>query len=129
MVDREITDGTRIATLLKAEIRGRDDASLGALPIEAGAGETDADHVVDRFTIHHEEDPVATVVVQPDRLYLDFERGLDAAIAAASEVGLRTRPKSTTPPGLLVFVERGAEVKRAVDVLLAAIDGSSSRDR
>ena len=79
---------------------------------------------------------VAEAYVQPDRLRVEFV-GADGAeapesadaddlptvtAAAADEAGLRVRPKAVRPPRTLVFVEDGAQVKRALPVLEAAVD-------
>jgi hypothetical protein len=121
MVEREITDGRRIARLLKAEVRGLADPPFDALDVANEDADADIDPPDNRaFDVVRDGEPVASVFLQSDRIYLAFDVGLDAARAAAEDHGLRTRPKATTPPGLLVFVENGASVKRAVDVLAAA---------
>ncbi|OYR39766.1 hypothetical protein [Halorubrum sp. Hd13] len=91
---------------------------------------------------------VAEVYVHPDRVRVEFvggdaDRETDAvdpsdapdssdpsdapdipglAAAAADEAGLRVRPKAVRPPRTLVFVEDGAQVKRALPVLEAVVD-------
>ena len=87
-----------------------------------------------------ERDPtlVAEVYAQPDRLRIEFVarsgEGADAretddardlpavAADAAADAGLRVRPKAVRPPRTLVFVEDGAQVKRALPVLSAVVD-------
>jgi len=59
------------------------------------------------------------VFIHEDRAHLELEAGQDVAAEAAADVDLRVRPKATQPPRTLVFVESGAEVKRATDVLQA----------
>jgi hypothetical protein len=71
------------------------------------------------------------VYVQPDRVRIEFvgieadaagEDRPTATAAAAEQAGLRVRPKAVRPPRTLVFVEDGAQVKRALPVLEAAVD-------
>jgi hypothetical protein len=120
MVERRITDGRRIAGLLASEVDGREDSGLALLSL------TDADPDVEPTTdgalgyrIQWEDEPFADVFVQPDRIRIEFRAGPDRAAKAAREVGLRARPKAVNPPRTLVFVESGAAVKRATDVLSA----------
>ncbi|MFB6125445.1 MAG: hypothetical protein ABEJ59_05750 [Halanaeroarchaeum sp.] len=128
MVDREISDGERIVALLAAELRGRTSPPFDDLAVDEDAAETDAGDAgpgTVAFAVRAGDERLATVVVQPERCYLAFDAGLAAAADAAEDTGLRTRPKATSPPGLLVFVENGAAVKRAVDVLVAAADDAA----
>ncbi|OYR59153.1 hypothetical protein DJ71_25340, partial [Halorubrum sp. E3] len=67
---------------------------------------------------------LAEVSVQPDRALIEAVVAPDAAADAAREVDLRVRPKSVHPPRTLVFVEDGAQVKRALAVLEALRDAS-----
>ncbi len=133
MVDDEITDGRRIAELLASELAGRRDGELAVLsvadadrdvePTVGGARAYD----VERRPPSPEDgggdgEPIrlARAFVHPDRLHLEFRVGREAAADAARDASLRVRPKATIPPRTLVFVERGAAVKRATDVLSAA---------
>lgn len=121
MVDREITDGRRIADLLRAEIEGLAEPPFDEMAVEARRGDAGTgpdDHRV--FDIQRGGDTLASVFLQDDRIYLELMGDLVAVRDRADGVGLRTRPAATTPPGLLVFVENGASVKRALDVLEAA---------
>ena len=121
MVDREITDGRRIARLLQAEVCGLAEPPFDTLTVANEDVDADTEPPDNRvFDVVRDGKTVASVFLQVDRVYLAFDVGLDAARAAAESRGLRTRPKATTPPGLLVFVENGASVKRAVDVLAVA---------
>lgn len=120
--DRE-TDGTRIAQLLSSEIHGRETGALGDLSV------VDADRDVEptefgafAFGIDHRGERVADAEVHPDRAHLEFRLGVDIAADAAADADLRIRPKAVEPPRTLVFVESGAEVKRAADVLVAVAD-------
>jgi hypothetical protein len=122
MVDDRVRDGRRLAELLASELHGRDAGPLGRLAV------TDADREVEpteagafAYAVALNDARVATVHVHPDRLHLAVERGVDAAVEAAGEAGLRARPKAVDPPQTLVFVEDGAEVKRATDVLAAVV--------
>ena len=62
---------------------------------------------------------LATAHVHDDRIHLALRIAQEMAHERAAALDLRTRPKATTPPQTLVFVESGAEVKRAVQVLSA----------
>jgi hypothetical protein len=99
MVEERLTDGRRIAQLLASEVTGHGDA-LATVSV------TDAD---------------PTVLVQPDRIRVEFERAVDVAADAASDAGLRVRPKAVEPPRTLVFVENGAQVKWLVSTLRAIV--------
>ncbi|PGF16709.1 hypothetical protein CP556_11665 [Natrinema sp. CBA1119] len=118
MVDDRITDGRRIAELLSSEIDGREDGELAHFAV------TNADRDVEptadgarAYDVTRHDERIARVFVHDDRAHLELEMGQDVAAEAASEVDLRVRPKATKPPRTLVFVESGAEVKRATDVL------------
>ncbi|MFC3958196.1 hypothetical protein [Halovivax cerinus] len=142
MVDERVTDGIRIAELLASEVEGRGDGPLGALRV------TDANQDVEpsmdgarAYSITRTrteaagtdtgsadesasgtDRPVATVNVHDDRIHLAVRTNPDATHEDASAAGLRTRPKATEPPQTLVFVESGAEVKRAATVLASVAD-------
>jgi hypothetical protein len=120
MVTRELDDGVRIAQLLASDLVGHEDG-LAAVTV------TDADPDVEpttdgarAYAIRAADRPLATVFVHPDRARVEFETGREAALDAASEAGLRVRPKAATPPKTVVFVENGAEVKRMLGVVEAA---------
>ncbi len=127
MVEKRITDGRRIAELLSSEIDGREDGHLERLAVvDADADvEPTADGARAYDVERNEEDPegavlFARVFIHDDRAHVEFERGQERAAEAAESSGLRVRPKATTPPKTLVFVEDGGEVKRASDVFDAA---------
>ncbi|WP_226480287.1 hypothetical protein [Natrinema amylolyticum] len=118
MVEDRITDGRRIAELLSSEVDGREDGELASFAV------TNADRDVEptadgarAYDITRRDERLARVFIHDDRAHLEFEAGQDAAAEAAADADLRVRPKATRPPRTLVFVESGAEVKRATDVL------------
>jgi len=125
MVERELSDGVRVAQLLASELTGREsapfddvavsDADPDVEPTEAGAR---------AYEVTRGGTPVASVFVQPTRARVEFRAGvaLDAAKRAAGDAGLRARPRETSPPGLVVFVENGAHAKRVLAVFEAALD-------
>ncbi|AGB16688.1 hypothetical protein Halru_2096 [Halovivax ruber XH-70] len=128
MVEERVTDGIRIAELLASEVEGRTDGPLGSVRVTDA--DTDVEPTADgarAYTITGEagddttsevaDTTLATVNVHDDRIHLAFRVVPDVATDAASGAGLRTRPKATTPPQTLVFVESGGAVKRAVEVL------------
>ncbi|WP_435099785.1 hypothetical protein [Halarchaeum sp. P4] len=122
MVERELDDGVRIAQLLASELTGR------AIPPFDDVAVTDADSDVEptpegarAYDVTHDGERVATVYVMPERARLELFVGLEAAKRAADDVGLRARPRASTPPALVVFVENGAHAKRVLDVFEAAL--------
>ncbi|AHF99821.1 hypothetical protein HALLA_14515 [Halostagnicola larsenii XH-48] len=122
MVEARITDGRRIAELLASELDGREDGHLERLAVVDA--DTDVEPTADGARAYDIERArpagggalFARVFVHEDRTRVEFERGQERAADAAEAVGLRVRPKATTPPKTLVFVEDGGEVKRATDV-------------
>jgi hypothetical protein len=123
MVEERIEDGHRIAELFASEVTGRDTGPLAAMAVaDADPDVTPTDDGAFAYGIDRDGDRLAAVFVQPDRAYLEFQQGVDAAVSAAEDADLRVRPKAVEPPRALVFVESGAAVKRAVDVLVAVAD-------
>ncbi|GAB7020136.1 hypothetical protein [Halostagnicola bangensis] len=126
MVEKRITDGRRIAELLSSELDGREDGHLEHLAVVNADADVEptADgaraYDVEREGESGETTRFARVFIHDDRAHVEFERGQDRAAAVAESSGLRVRPKATTPPKTLVFVEDGGEVKRASDVFDAA---------
>lgn len=123
MVEERLTDGKAIAQLLASEVTGRTDGPLGRLAV------TDADPDIEptvdgvrAYAIERDGEPFAEVFVQPDRTRIELREGVETAAKAGEREGLRVRPKATKNPRTLVFVESGAEVKRAVAVLVAAVE-------
>lgn len=128
MVEERITDGRRIAELLASELDGRGDGVLDRIAVtnadrdvEPTADGARAYDVVVRTAADESEaetdERLARAFVHDDRAHLEFEAGQDAAVEAAEAADLRVRPKATDPPKTLVFVESGAAVKRASDVV------------
>ncbi|WP_380679127.1 hypothetical protein [Salinigranum sp. GCM10025319] len=72
------------------------------------------------------ERELAVVFIHPDRARVEFVVEQEVAAAAGDEEGLRVRPKAVRPPRTLVFVEDGAEVKRAVTVFEAVVASLSN---
>lgn len=140
MVADRLTDGVRIGQLLASEVSGdegglRDLALADADPdVEPTADGALAYRIVRTVAGGTEgvEREIAEAYVQPDRVRLEFvDDGSDrvgspdlpaVAADAADGTGLRVRPKAVRPPRTLVFVEDGAQVKRALPVLEAVVD-------
>ncbi|QPV64156.1 hypothetical protein I7X12_05900 [Halosimplex litoreum] len=57
---------------------------------------------------------LADVSVHPERLRVEFRVAPEKAATAATDAGLRVRPKATRPPRTLVFVEVAAEIEPAI---------------
>jgi hypothetical protein len=148
MVDERVTDGRRIAQLLAAELRAHERGALGRLAVvdvrdvegtEHGTfaygvallppGET-ADRRNPDVTERKAVERLADVYVHFDRARAEFRLAPDAAAdagreaAAEDEPGLRVRPKATTPPRTLLFLESGVAAKRALPVFRAVVAGS-----
>ena len=120
MVETRITDGRRIAELLSSELDGREDGTLESTRV------TNADRNVEptadgsrAYDVEFSDERIARVFVHDDRARLEFEAGQDIAAETADDLELRVRPKATEPPRTLVFVESGAAVKRATDMVQA----------
>jgi|SRR6056297_3670754 len=123
MVEKRITDGKRIAQLLSSEITGRETGVLAELAVvEADPDADPSDDGAFAYAVALGDDRLADVFMQPERAYLELDAGVDAATATAESEDLRVRPKAVEPPRTLVFVESGAEVKGAVQVLVAAAE-------
>lgn len=122
MVEDRVRDGRRIAELLSSELHGREDGELARVAVvdvvedvQPTAGGALA------YRVAVDGDPLAAAHVHPDRVHLAFAAAREAAAEAAADADLRVRPTATKPPRVLVFVESGAEVKRAADVVAAAV--------
>jgi hypothetical protein len=148
MVDESITDGRRIAQLLAAELRGHERGALGRLAVVDVRDVEGSEHgtfaygvallppgeAADRRNPDVAErdavDRLAEVYVHLDRARVEFRLAPDAAAdagreaAAADESGLRVRPKATTPPRTLLFLESGVAAKRALPVFRAVVAAS-----
>jgi hypothetical protein len=154
MVEDRLADGRRIAELLASELDALGDALAAVAVCDAdrdaqptpdgayayrvvlGHGETDGEgeggggsHGNDGpdgdGTV--EERELAVVFLHPDRARVEFVAGQEVAAVSSDDEGLRVRPKASRPPRTLVFVEDGAEVKRAVAVVEAVV-ASLARD-
>lgn len=124
MVERRVTDGRRIAELLASELTGRADGPLGRLAVvDARDVECVPGTGAFAYGVDADGDRLAAVYVHPERIRIEVERGVEDAVAAAAERDLPVRPVASTPPRAVVFVESGAAVKRASDVLASAARG------
>lgn len=129
MVEDRVTDGRRIGQLLASEIRGRQRGPLGSLAVvevRDVEGSTDGEFA---YGIALDGERLADVFVHENRARVEFRAELEAAAAAGEREGLRVRRKDTGARRTLVFVASGAEVKRAVDVLEAVVEGAGGDAR
>ena len=115
-----VRDGVRIAQLLASELES------GATPDALAV--TDADPEVEptaegalAYRVRAGGDDIATVFVQPERARVEFSVAPAAVAEAAEEAGLRVRPKAAQPPGTIVFVEDGAQVKHVLPAFAATL--------
>lgn len=121
MVEDRITDGIRIAQLLSSEFDGREDPPLDSVAVvNADPDVEPTEEGTLAYELERNGDPVATVFVHPDRVRIELMDNVEAVERKATESGIRVRPKAVRPPRVLVFVESGAEVKRAVDSVVAS---------
>ena len=122
MTDAILDDGVRIAQLLASDLVGHEDRLA---PVTVTDADPDVEPTADgrrAYVIRADGDAVATAFVHPERVRLDVSVAHDAVVDAAREAGLRARPTAADPPRTVVFVEDGAEVKRALAVVEAAVD-------
>ncbi|GAA0716236.1 hypothetical protein J2744_000823 [Halorubrum trapanicum] len=135
MVTDRLADGVRIAQLLASEVTGNESRLRGLTVVDA---DPDVEATTDgalAYRIARETpdndgeamEPIAEVYVQPDRARIEAIGAPETAATAATEADLRVRPKAVRPPRTLVFVEDGAQVKRALAVLEAVGDGPHTR--
>lgn len=121
MVEDRETDGKRLAELLSSEVTGHENDPYDRLAVTHAdpdvAPTADGAHAYD---VELDGERLAQVFVQSDRARVELDAGLDAARETAADGGLRVRPVASEPPRLVVFVESGVDVKRALDVLGAA---------
>lgn len=124
MTNDRITDGRRIAELLASEVSARTDGPLSGLSLVDVRSDAEGSEIgAFAYGIDvGEETRLADVFIHDDRARLEFRSGLDSVPAAGEEGKLRVRPKAVEPPRVLVFVESGAAVKRALDVISAAAE-------
>ena len=109
MVEDRITDGERIATVLQAEIDGRETGGLDRLSI---------DESEDTMTVRFNGQTLATLDPRADSLAIRFQRGGETARATAADAPLQTEMEDET----VVHVESAAATKQAVDLLVTIAD-------
>lgn len=119
MVEREIRDPERIGALLAAELEGQKRPPFDDLSIEWS---TDRSRGTPTFVARRGAEALLEATVQPDRLLVTVRRSPAAVADAARGTELRVRPKGD-PPATLLFLERGAAVKRVIDALRAMESG------
>ncbi len=133
MVRERLTDGTRIAELLASEIESGggvlsplslSDANPDVEPTSDGALAYRVVRLADRET--GDDRTTADVFVQPDCTRVEFVSHPAIAVTTASESSLSVQSNSETSSRTHVFVESGAEVKRARDVFEAVVQAADS---
>jgi len=117
-------DGETLAHRLAAAVAdGRGGESLSVVG-EAEAVEATADGTR-AYGIEANRTEVAEVFVHPDRVRVEFHAAPDEAATAATDAGLRVRPKAVRPPRTLVFVESHEDIERALDVVAAVAEATA----
>jgi len=120
MVEDVIRDPDRIAALLRAELEGLEEPPFDQYTVQSTA-ETEQPGTP-AFSVTSQGETVLKATKGPERLTLEIKSDPETVAIAAEEVGLRSRPKATQPPATVLFVDRAADVKRAIDVLRASQD-------
>jgi len=110
MVEDRITDGERIAEVLRAEIEGRGTGGLDRLSIAERDGTT---------TVLLDGEPLTTLEPGQSSLEISFCRAGEAVRAIAGDGGLDTRSGNGS---VTVVVGSAAGTKRVVDLLAAVAD-------
>jgi len=121
MVTRELDDGVRIAQLFASELVGHGNALADVSVTDADPDVAPTADGAFAYRVRADGAALAAVFVHPDRARIEFETEPEAALDAARGAGLRVRPKASEPPLTVVFVEDGAEVKRALRVVEAVV--------
>lgn len=116
MVEETITDGTRIAELLASELAGLAVGPLATVAVvDAEPDATPSDAGTYAYGISADEERIAEVRIRPESAVIHLDGDWGEAVPADGD-GL------SIDGGDLV-IERGASVKRAVDVLRRRLDG------
>jgi hypothetical protein len=132
MVADRITGGRRIAELLASELDGRSDGPLESVAVvNADPDAEPVDGGARAYDVAVGGSVVATVFVHPERVRIETtaeETTIDGNridVTAADGVSIRrgSGVGAEAETRTVILVEYGAAVKRAVDVLSAAIRG------
>ncbi|RDZ63660.1 hypothetical protein C5B90_11025 [Haloferax sp. Atlit-12N] len=129
MVVDSLSDGTRIAQLLASEVTGHEDAFSVLSVVDSDPDVEPTDDGALAYAVAADGERIAEVYVQPDRARIEFIAHPDVTAEAASEEGLRVRPKAVRPPRTLVFVEDGAQVKWTLPAFRALVAALEAGDR
>lgn len=123
MVEKRETDGKRIAELLSSEVTGHENDPYGAMRVDNANPDVEPTTEGERaYDVLLDGERLADVYVMPDRARLELRAGLERGEHEAEQEGLRSRPIGGQPPRVVVFVESGAAVKGALDVLGAVAE-------
>ncbi len=113
MVEDTVTDGKRIAQLLASELTGLEARPLHRVAVtDADSDAMPADSGTLAYRVTVDESVFAAVQLYPEYIHVEFESPLEATEIPAE--------LQTDDPQMLT-VTNGAEVKRAVDVIRAAV--------
>lgn len=116
MVEDRATDGERIATLLRAEIDGRETAGLDRLAIVEGEDRAALSADEDSAVVDADGRVLASLEPTSDGLLLHVRTDESLAREHADDELLKV---DETDEQVLVTVPTAAAVKRAVDLLVA----------
>ena len=123
MVEDRITDGKRIAQLLASELTGLSSGPIARLGVDDADPDAEpSEEGTFAYSIVRDDDPVGEVFVHETTARIDLSVG-DASLLDMSDVDERGLTLGTTDDGSpRVHVEYGAAVKRAVDLILTAVE-------
>jgi hypothetical protein len=118
MVEDRVTDGTRIAQLLASELTGLETGPLADVAVVgADPGVAPTPEGVRAYDVSYREERVGEVHIYPDRACVRLCGHLDAPDGDATP----PVPVTRTDDGVVLSVESGAAVKRAVDVVRSVL--------
>jgi methylphosphotriester-DNA--protein-cysteine methyltransferase len=116
-------DGNRLARTVADSFA--DAERFDALAVDdEGAVEPTADGAF-AYAVESGETRLAEAFVHPDRAHVEFHAAPDEAATAATEAGLRVRPKAVRPPQTIVSVESQSDVEQALDVVAPVAEATA----
>lgn len=121
MVEDRITDGKRIAELLSSELSARDTGPLAAVSVvNADRNAEPSQDGTRAYGMVTDDADVGVVSLFPDYARVTLTMGAETAVEFAPSKGIPARRENDAA---VLQIESGAAVKRAVDLIAAAVDG------
>lgn len=120
MVEDCITDGKRIAELLSSELSGRESGSLAQITvIDADPDATPSEDGTPAYSIATDEGQIGVVSLFPDYVRLTLTVGARTVVESSASKGIPARREDDDA---VLRIESGAAVKRAIDLIAAAVE-------